>query len=132
MFERATDDIIALATVAAAAVVAVVAAGFAIYAGVVQFGASPAIAAMVVSVVAACVVGVFALLANARSRAKERAAAEAQAEMARQLPLNIGDLARDHPIAALVTSLVGGALAARHPKLARDLLSLVARVGVRR
>ena len=128
MFERATDDIIALATAAAAAVVAVVAASFAIYAAFVPL-VGTAWSAAIVAGIATAIVGVFALLANLRARAKERAALEAQAHMANTLPHNIAGLARDHPIAALIASLVGGALAARHPKLARDLVSLVAKVG---
>lgn len=126
MFERATDDIIALAMAAAAAVVAVVAAAFALYAYFEPI-VHPAWAATIVSGTALVLVGALALAAGIRARIKQHAAEEAQAELAKQLPLNIADLARDHPFAALAMSVVGGAVAARHPKLARDLLSLVTR-----
>ncbi len=131
MFERATDDIIALAMAAAAAVVAVFAAAFALYAYFEPIVHAPW-AATIVAGTALVLVGVLALAAGIRARIKERAAAEAQAELAKQLPNNIADLARDHPFAALAMSVVGGAVAARHPKLARDLFSLVARFGARR
>lgn len=132
MFERATDDVIALAAAAAAAVVGVIALGFAIYAFASTLGAPPYIAALIVAVAAAVTVSAFAFVASIRARAKERAAAEAQAQLAQQLPHNIADLAREHPFAALAMSVVGGAVAARHPKLARDLLSLVARFSTSR
>lgn len=128
MFERATDDVIALAAAAATAVVGVIAVGVAIFAGSMQvFHVTVAVAALIVAVVAAITMFLFALFANVRARAKERLAAEAQAELSRQLPANILDLARDHPIAAILTTLVGGAVAARHPKLIRDVIALVAR-----
>lgn len=127
MLERATDDIIALAAAAAAAVVTVVAAAFALYAACLSSHMSPAWSAAVVSAAAAAIVGILYGIATLRARAKQRAAEDAQAELARQLPINVAGLARDHPFAALAVSVVGGALAARHPKLARDLLSLVTR-----
>jgi hypothetical protein len=40
-------------------------------------------------------------------------------------------LARERPIVTLAVTALGGLLAARHPTLARDLLSLVARFGGR-
>ena len=127
MLDRATDDVIALATAAAAAVVAVFAAGFALYAAFLPVVGS-AWAAFIVAGSAALVVVMLALFANLRIRSKQRAAEEAQADLARQLPSTIANIARDHPIAALLTSVIGGAVAARHPRLARDLIALMAQL----
>lgn len=127
MFERATDDVIALATVAAAAVMAVFAAGFAIFAGFRDAGYGDAWAAAIVAALAALVVGIFATVAIVRKNARDKAKAEQQARLMEQMPNGLSELARDRPIVTLAVSLLGGALAARHPNLARDLISIVAR-----
>ena len=129
MFERATDDVIALATVAAAAVMAVFAAGFAIFAGFRDAGISDAWAAAIVAALATVIVGVFAAVAIIRKKAREKEKAEQQARLMESMPNGLSEMARDRPLVTLAVSLVGGALAARHPSLARDLLSIVARFG---
>jgi len=128
MLDRATDDLIAIAIAVAASVLTVFAAGFAIYAALLPSIGSPW-AAAVVAMLAAAVVGVFALLAHFRAQRKERERAEAEAQLMTQIPMmNVGDMARERPMLALGVTLLGGALAARHPKLARDLISIVARM----
>ncbi len=127
MFERATDDVIALATVAAAAVMAVFAAGFAIFAAFRDIGLSNAWAATIVAALSALVVIIFATVAIMRKKERERADALAREHMMSSLPFNLADVAKDRPIVTVAASLIGGVLAARHPKLARDLVSLLAR-----
>ena len=128
MLDRATDDLIVIALACAATVLGVFAAGAAIYAALLQL-VHPAWAAAIVAVIAFAVVGVIALMAQAKVNAKRRESEAAQTAWSTQLPVSIGGLAREHPIAALAASLIGGALAARHPRLARDLIAIIARMG---
>jgi hypothetical protein len=126
MFERATANLIATVAACAATVLSVFAAGFAIYALALPYwGAAGAAAA--VAGAAAIVVTICALYTHHRAKQKEIEAEAAQADMMSSLPLNIGGVARDHPIASLVATLVAGAVASRHPRLSRDLISIIAR-----
>lgn len=126
MFERASANLLATITACAAAVLAVFAAGFAIYALALPYwgaaGAAAAVAGVAALVVIAC-----ALYTNHRAKQKELEAEAAQAHMMSSLPLNLGGIARDHPVASIVATLVAGALASRHPRLSRDLISIIAR-----
>ena len=126
MFEHAFSRVVAVAAASAAAVMAVFAAGFALYALVVPM-VGPAGAAAIVALIAALIVALFALLTALQARKREREHAAAQASMMGNLPAELGDLVKDRPMVSLAVTLVGGVLAARHPAMARDLLSLVAR-----
>jgi hypothetical protein len=126
MFDRAAASLIAMAAACAAAAMAVFAAGFALYALTAPL-AGPAGAAAIVAGVAALLVGVYALVQHLQTRAKEREADAAQAALLDSLPLGIGGLAREHPLAAIAVTVLGGALAARHPRLTRDLIAIIAR-----
>lgn len=126
MFDRALATVIATAAACAAAVMAVFATGFALYALIVpQIGAAGA--AAVVALVAALCVAVFALIAAMRARKRERETAVAQAELLDELPMGLGDIARDRPLVTLAVTALGGLLAARHPTLVRDVIHIVAR-----
>lgn len=126
MFDSAAAGLIATTTACAAAVLGVFAAGFALYAlATPSWG--PAGAAAAVAAAAALVVGALALIAHHRAKAKQREAEIAQAQLVETLPLGLGVLARDHPLVALGLTLAGGALAARHPRLSRDLIAIIAR-----
>lgn len=126
MFERASANLIATVAACAAVVVCVVAAGFAVYALALPYwgaaGASAATAGAAALLVIAC-----AVFTHFRAKQKEQEAEAAQAHMMSSLPLNLGGIARDHPIASLAATLVAGALASRHPRLSRDLISIIAR-----
>lgn len=130
MFERASANLIATFMACAAAVVAVVAAGFTVYALALPYwgeaGAAAATAGAAAALTIAC-----ALFTHYRAKAREREAEAAQAQMMNALPLNLGDVARDHPVVSVIASLVAGALAARHPRLSRDLISIIARFTAR-
>lgn len=126
MFENAFSRVVAVAAASAAAVMAVFAAGFALYALVVPLVGPPA-AAAIVALVAALMVALFALFTAMRARKLERERAEAQTHLVNNLPAELGDLVRDRPIAAMAVTLIGGIVAARHPRLTRDLISLAAR-----
>lgn len=126
MFENAFSRVVAVAAASAAAVMAVFAAGFALYALVVPVVGPPG-AAAIVALVAALAVALFALFAALRAKKQEREHAEAQAQMLSNLPAELGDIVRDRPIASLAVTLIGGIIAARHPRLARDLIALAAR-----
>jgi protein-S-isoprenylcysteine O-methyltransferase Ste14 len=130
MFDRAMASVIATAAACAAAVMAVFACGFALYA-LVEPQLGPAGAAAVVALVAALAVAVFALVAAQRARARERESQVAQAQLMEELPLGLGDIARDRPLVTLGVTALGGILAARHPTLVRDLIHIVARFGGR-
>ena len=126
MFEHAFSRVVAVAAAAAAAVMAVFAAGFALYALLDPIVGPPG-AAAIVALVATLIVALFALFTAMQARKREREHAAAQANMLSNLPAELGDLVRDRPMLSMAVTLIGGIVAARHPAMARDLLSLVAR-----
>ncbi len=128
MFDRAMASVIATAAACAAAVMAVFAAGFALYA-LIEPSLGPAWAAAIVALVAALCVVIFALFAAYRARERAREAQVAQAELLDELPMGLGDIARERPLVTLGITALGGLLAARHPTLVRDLIAIVARFG---
>ncbi|ANP45007.1 hypothetical protein [Candidatus Viadribacter manganicus] len=128
MFDRAMAAVVATAAAAAAVVMVVFALGFALYA-LIEPNIGPAAAAAMVALAAALVVALFALVAALRRRKHEREAAIAQAQLMNDLPLGLGDIARERPLMALAVTAVGGLLAARHPTLVRDIIHIVARFG---
>jgi len=130
MFDRAWANIIAVAAACAAAVMAVFAAGFALYA-LIAPGVGAAGAAAIVALAAALIVALFALFAARRAQRREREAAVAQAELVDELPLSLGDIARDRPLVVLGVTALGGLLAARYPGLVRDLIGILGRFGRR-
>jgi hypothetical protein len=126
MFDRAMTGLIAAAAACAAAAMAVFALGFALYALIVpQVG--PAAAAAFVALAAALLVALYALFATLQARKRERETAVAQAELLDELPMGLGDVARERPLVTLGITALGGLLAARHPTLVRDLIHIVAR-----
>lgn len=131
MLDKAMATVIAAAAACAAAVMAVFATGFAIYALILPT-AGPAGAAAIVALIAALGVALFALVVVMRARAREREQAALQAEVMDELPMGLGEIARERPIVTLAVTALGGVLAARHPTLARDLIAIVARFGGRR
>jgi hypothetical protein len=126
MFDKAMAALIATAAACAAAVMAVFATGFAIYA-LIEPSLGPAWAAAIVALLAALGVAIFALIATMRARKRERETAVAQAELLDELPMGLGDIARERPLLTLGITALGGLLAARHPSLVRDLIGIVAR-----
>lgn len=130
MFDRAMATVISTAAASAAAVMAVFSSGFAIYALILPT-AGPAGAAAIVALIATLGVGLFALVVAMQNRKRElereREAAALQAQVMEEMPLGLGDIARDRPIMTLAITAVGGILAARHPTLVRDLIGIVAR-----
>ena len=134
MFDRAMATVISTAAASAAAVMAVFASGFAVYA-LIEPTAGPAGAAAIVALIATLCVALFALFVTMRNRQREaereREAQALQAEVMDELPLGLGDIARERPIVTLAVTALGGILAARHPTLARDLIAIVARFGRR-
>jgi hypothetical protein len=132
MFDRAMVALIITAGACAVAAMAVFAAGFALYFLILP-SAGPAGAAGIVALIGALILSLAVVAIMLRSRAKERErereAAIAQAQIVDQIPFGLGEFARDRPIVTLAVTALGGILASRHPKLARDLLSIVARFG---
>lgn len=126
MFDRAMAAVVTTAAAAAAVVMIVFALGFALYA-LIEPNVGAAAAAAIVALSAALFVAVFALITAYRKRQREREAAVAQAQLMDDLPLGLGDIVRDRPIATLAITALGGILAARHPTLMRDLIHIVAR-----
>jgi len=126
MFDRAMATVVATAAACAAVVMAVFAIGFAIYAVLVPYTGEPG-AAAIVALIAALAVAIFALFATLRARKRERETQVAQAELLDELPLGLGDIARDRPLMTLGITAAAGLLAARHPTLVRDMIHIVAR-----
>jgi hypothetical protein len=131
MFDRAMSAVIATAAACAAVVMAVFALGFALYAST-EPVVGAAGAAAIVALAAALALALFALIATMRARKRERETAIAQAELLDELPIGLGDIARDRPLMTLGITAAAGLLAARHPTLVRDLIHIVARFGTRR
>lgn len=131
MFDRAMSAVIATAAASAAAVMAVFALGFALYA-LIEPSVGAAGAAAFVALAAAFAIAIFALIATLRARKRERETAIAQAELLDELPIGLGDIARDRPLMTLGITAAAGLLAARHPVLVRDLIHIVARFSTRR
>ena len=130
-FDRAVCTLIAAAAACAAVAVGIVAAGFALYA-VTQPVFGNAGAAATVALIAFLIVLTYAFVTAQRARARERAAMSEHAALVDALPRLLGDVARDHPLISLAVSVAGGALAARHPQLTRDLLGIAAAWSARR
>lgn len=130
MFDRAMAAVVATAAASAAVVMVVFALGFSLYA-LIEPQVGAAAAAAFVALAAALLVTIAALIAAYRARKREREAAIAQAQLMDDLPLGLGDIARDRPLITLAVTAVGGLLAARHPTLVRDVISIVARFGRR-
>ena len=126
MFDRAMAAVVATAAASAAVVMSVFALGFALYA-LIAPNIGPAGAAAIVALAAALAVALCALIAALRARQRKREAVIAQAELMDELPMGLGDIAKDRPLMTLGITAVGGLLAARHPTLARDLIAIVAR-----
>lgn len=130
MFDRAMAAVITTAAAAAAAVLVVFASGFALYA-LIEPEVGAAAASAIVALAAALLIAVFALITTLRARKREQEAAVAQAQLMDELPMGLGDIARDRPLITLGITALGGLLAARHPTLMRDLIHIVARFGRR-
>lgn len=127
MFDKAVSRVIALAAASGAAVMAVFAAGFSLYALILP-GVGPAGAAAIVALVAALIVALFAVFAALRTRQREREAEASRVGLMNSLPAELlGDVVRERPLASLAATVVVGALAARNPGLVRDLIALAAR-----
>jgi uncharacterized membrane protein HdeD (DUF308 family) len=126
MIDRAASTVVTMAAIGASTAMGVFAVGFGVYAFAEPY-VGPAWAAAIVAGLSALVVGIYALVMTLKGREKERQAAVAQASLLDALPLGLGNIARDHPIAALLVSLVGGAVAARNPRLVGDLVHLFAK-----
>ncbi|MGD9980920.1 MAG: hypothetical protein AB7H66_08180 [Hyphomonadaceae bacterium] len=130
MFDRAMAAVVATAAASAAVVMVVFALGFSLYA-LLEPAVGAAAAAAFVALAAALMVTVVALIAAHRARKRDREAAIAQAQLMDELPLGLGDIARERPLVTLAVTALGGLLAARHPTLVRDLIAIVARFGRR-
>jgi protein-S-isoprenylcysteine O-methyltransferase Ste14 len=126
MFDRAMAAVVATAAASAAVVMVVFALGFSLYA-LLEPQVGAAAASAFVALAAALLVTLAALIAAYRARRREREAAVAQAQLMDELPLGLGDIARERPLLTLAITAVAGLLAARHPTLTRDLIGIVAR-----
>lgn len=122
MFDKALNSLISVTIVCASAALAVFAAGFALYAlALPQLG--PAGAAAVVAALAALLVAIVGAVRLLRSKDKEREAALAQSELTSAFPEPIRGLMQRHPLAAIAVTVLGGLVAARNPRIIRELVS---------
>jgi len=122
MFDKALNSLIGLTIICASAALAVFAAGFALYALALPELGPPGAAAAVAGV-AAIVVAVAGLLHMRRNKDKEREAALAQSELSSAFPEPIRGLMQRHPLAAIAVTVLGGLVAARNPRIIRELVS---------
>lgn len=126
MFDRAMAAVVATAAASAAVVMVVFALGFSLYA-LIEPSVGAAAASAFVALAAALIVAIFALVAALRKRRREQEAAIAQAELMDELPMGLGDIARDRPLVTLGLTALAGLVAARHPTLVRDVIAIAAR-----
>lgn len=122
MFDKALNSLIGLTIICASAALAVFAAGFALYAlALPQLG--PPGAAAAVSGLAAVIVAIAGFARMRRNKDKEREAALAQSELSSAFPEPIRGLMQRHPLAAIAVTVLGGLVAARNPRIIRELVS---------
>jgi len=124
MFDRALGAVIAATALCALAALAVVAAGYAIYAALAP-AIGPAWAAAAVAAIAAAPLGVGALILQWRSQARAAETARARQELSNAMAEPLFGIVRAHPLASIAATLIGGFVAARDPRLMRDLLALL-------
>lgn len=122
MFDKALSSLLTAAILCASAALAIFAAGFALYALVLpQLGAAGA--AALVAGAAAVLVGLVGLMQLWRTKARDRERAAAQAEFSSAIPEPLRDFMRRHPLGAIAVTLVGGIVAARNPRVVRELVA---------
>lgn len=126
MFDKALSSLLGATLLCAAAALAVFAAGFALYALLLApLGAAGAAAS--VAAAAAAAVGIGGLIYRFRAAQREvervRMQAAAQTEFASLIPEPVRELMRRHPLAAVAVSVVGGVLAARNPRIVREVIT---------
>lgn len=126
MFDKALGQLLGVTVLCAAAALAVFAAGFALYALVLPLlGAAGAAATVAGS--AAALVAITGLVlrwrASAREEERTRQQAVAHNELLAVIPEPIRGLMSKHPIAAVAVSIVGGVLAARNPRIIREVIA---------
>lgn len=119
------NTVIAMAAAAAAAMLAVFAGGFALYA-LIEPSLGAAASAAIVALAAALAIALYALFLTMRARRRERESAIARAAAARAAPLGLGDLAAERPLLAAGLTALSGLLAMRNPALANVLTQLIA------
>ncbi|MET0181325.1 MAG: hypothetical protein ABW199_00410 [Caulobacterales bacterium] len=121
MLEKALNSLVGLTIVCASAALAVFAGGFAVYAIVApQLG--PAGAAAVVAAVAASIVGITGVIRLVRAQQRERESVLARHELAAGLPEPLRGVMQDHPLAAIAVTVLGGVVAARNPRIIREVI----------
>jgi hypothetical protein len=114
--------LVAAAMIAAAAVLLVWAAGFALYGWLVTPYGSAAAAAAVAGA-AAIFIGIVLLVANSqrgKERPRERIASPAQSLLA-----SFGETIKDRPLLTLGLTLLTGVAATRDPNMLKDLWSAI-------
>lgn len=121
MFDKALSSLIGITIICAAAALAVFAGGFALYAVVLPV-VGPAGAAAVVAGVAALVVMLAGVIRVMRAHEREREALLARQELAHGLPEPIRGLMQDHPLTAVAVTVLGGVVAARNPRIIREVI----------
>lgn len=126
MFDRALGSLISITIVCAAAALAVFAGGFAVYALAAPY-VGAAGAAAIVAGIAALVVAIFAVVRLISGKAKEDEAKAAQAELSSAMPEPFRGLMKKHPAVAIAATIVGGLVAARNPRIIRELVMALRR-----
>jgi hypothetical protein len=126
MFDRAFGPLISITIVCAAAALAVFAGGFAVYAFALPYVGAAGAAAIVVGFASLAVAGV-GIVRIVRRKAKEEEAKAAQAELSSVIPEPFRGLMKKHPAAAIAATIVGGVVAARNPRIIRELVMALRR-----
>lgn len=123
MIRSALNHAIMIGAASAASALTVFALGFALYALLAPpLGAAGA--AAIVALAGALIVAVIALIMVLRIRADERRATEERARLANAPASGLAGFTREHPLATLAVSAIGGLLATRYPGLAQQLMAL--------
>jgi K+-sensing histidine kinase KdpD len=126
MFDRALSVVITSAAAGAAAVLAVFASGFALFAFV-EPHVGTAGAAAIVALAAALSLSLAALVMTLQAHARERREQAERASAMNDLPQLLSGLIEDRPLLSLALSAGAGLLAATNSSLLRDIAAILAR-----
>ncbi len=122
MFDKALNSLLGATIICASAALAIFAAGFALYALVLPY-VGPAGGAAIVAASASVLIGAAGLLHRMRAKQREAERAAAQVELTSAIPEPLRGLMQKHPIGAIAVTIVGGILAARNPRIIREVIT---------
>lgn len=126
MLDKALSTVVGATLACAAAALAAIYAAYALHLFLAPF-LGEAGAAAAVAAAAAALVGLAGFIYRARAKAREeeraRLQAAAQGELIGLIPDPLRALLHKHPIAAISVTVIAGVLAARNPRIVREVIA---------